>query len=69
MNSAEETGRLPEMLMMVADEYEEKVDFRVRNLGTILQPVVILIVGGMVGFIAIAFLMGYTAIIADLGQR
>jgi type IV pilus assembly protein PilC len=69
MSSAEETGRLPEMLMMVADEYEEKVDFRVRNLGSILQPVVILIVGGMVGFIAIAFLMGYTAIIADLGQR
>jgi type IV pilus assembly protein PilC len=69
MSSAEETGRLPEMLMMVADEYEEKVDFRVRNLGSILQPVVILIVGGMVGFIAIAFLMGYTAIITDLGQR
>jgi type II secretory pathway component PulF len=69
MSSAEETGRLPEMLMMVADEYEEKVDFRVRNLGSILQPVVILIVGGMVGFIAIAFLMGYTAIVTDLGQR
>ncbi len=30
---------------------------------------VILIVGGMVGFIAIAFLMGYTAIIADLGSH
>ena len=69
ISSAEETGRLPEMLMMVADEYEEKIDFRVRNLGSILQPVVILIVGGMVGFIAIAFLMGYTAIITDLGQR
>jgi type II secretory pathway component PulF len=69
MNSAEETGRLPEMLMMVADEYEEKVDYTVKNLGSFLQPVVILIVGGMVGFIAIAFLMGYTAIIADLGSK
>jgi type II secretory pathway component PulF len=69
MNSAEETGRLPEMLVMVADEYEEKVDFAVKNLGSFLQPVVILIVGGMVGFIAIAFLMGYTAIIADLGSK
>jgi type II secretory pathway component PulF len=69
MNSAEETGRLPEMLNMVADEYEEKVDYVVRNLGTLLQPVVILIVGGMVGFIAIAFLMGYTAVIADLGSK
>jgi type II secretory pathway component PulF len=69
MSSAEETGRLPEMLLMVADEYEEKVDFAVRNLGSILQPVVILIVGSMVGFIAIAFLMGYAAIIADLGSK
>jgi type II secretory pathway component PulF len=69
MNSAEETGRLPEMLVMVADEYEEKVDFAVKNLGSFLQPVIILIVGGMVGFIAIAFLMGYTAIIADLGSK
>jgi type II secretory pathway component PulF len=69
MNSAEETGRLPEMLVMVADEYEEKVDYVVRNLGNLLQPVVILIVGGMVGFIAIAFLMGYTAVIADLGSK
>jgi type II secretory pathway component PulF len=69
MNSAEETGRLPEMLVMVADEYEEKVDYVVKNLGNLLQPVVILIVGGMVGFIAIAFLMGYTAVIADLGSK
>jgi type II secretory pathway component PulF len=69
MNSAEETGRLPEMLTMVADEYEEKIDYTVKNLGSFLQPVIILIVGGMVGFIAIAFLMGYTAIIADLGSK
>jgi type II secretory pathway component PulF len=69
MTSAEETGRLPEMLVMVADEYEEKVDYVVKNLGNLLQPVVILIVGGMVGFIAIAFLMGYTTVIADLGQK
>jgi type II secretory pathway component PulF len=69
MTSAEETGRLPEMLVMVADEYEQKVEFTVKNLGSFLQPVVILIVGGMVGFIAVAFLMGYTAIIADLGSK
>jgi type II secretory pathway component PulF len=69
MNSAEETGRLPEMLMMIADEYQEKVDYTVKNLGGFLQPVVILIVGSMVGFIAVSFLMGYTAIIADLGSK
>ncbi len=57
------------MLVMVADEYEEKVEYTVKNLGSFLQPVVILIVGGMVGFIAIAFLMGYAAIIADLGAK
>jgi type II secretory pathway component PulF len=69
MNSGEETGRLPEMLMVVADEYEEQVEFMVKDLGNILQPIIILTVGGVVLFIAIAFFMGYVSIISYLGQR
>jgi type IV pilus assembly protein PilC len=69
MNSGEETGRLPEMLLMVADQYEEQVEFIVKNLGTLLQPVITVVVGGMVFFIAVAFFMGYTTVLATLGQK
>lgn len=68
MNSGEETGRLPEMLNVVADEYEERVEFLVKDLGSVLQPLIILIVGGIVFFIAVAFFMGYTNILANLGN-
>jgi type II secretory pathway component PulF len=68
MNSGEETGRLPEMMLMVADQYEEQVEFIVKNLGTLLQPVITVVVGGVVFFIAVAFFMGYAAVLANLGQ-
>ncbi len=68
MNSGEETGRLPEMLLMVADQYEEQVEFMVKNLGTLLQPIVTVVVGGVVFFVAVAFFMGYAAVLANLGQ-
>jgi type II secretory pathway component PulF len=69
MNSGEETGRLPEMLMMVADQYEEQVEFIVKNLGTLLQPLITIVVGGVVFFIAVAFFMGYASVISTLGQK
>jgi type II secretory pathway component PulF len=69
MNSGEETGRLPEMLVMVAEEYEEQVEFMVKDLGNLLQPVIIVFVGGIVLLIAIAFFMGYASVIATLGQK
>jgi type II secretory pathway component PulF len=69
MSSGEETGRLPEMLYMVADQYEEQVEFIVKNLGNLLQPVITILVGGVVFFIAVAFFMGYASILTTLGQR
>ena len=66
MNSGEETGRLPEMMLMVADQYEEQVDFIVKNLGTLLQPVITVMIGGIVFFIAVAFFMGYAAVLTNL---
>jgi type II secretory pathway component PulF len=69
IKSGEETGRLPEMLLMMAGQYEEQVEFMVKNLGTLLQPVITVVVGGVVFFIAVAFFMGYAAVIAHLGQK
>ena len=69
MNSGEETGRLPDMMLTMADQYEEQVEFIVRNLGTLLQPVITVAVGGVVFFIAVAFFMGYAEVLAHLGQK
>jgi type IV pilus assembly protein PilC len=50
----EETGALDTTLGKVADFYEEQVDAAVKALTSILEPIMILIVGGIVGFMVIA---------------
>jgi type IV pilus assembly protein PilC len=50
----EETGQLDGMLSKVADFYEAEVDAKVKALTSLLEPVMIVIVGGMVGFIVIS---------------
>jgi type IV pilus assembly protein PilC len=50
----EETGALETMLTKVADFYEEQVEAAVKALTSILEPVMIVVVGSIVGFIVIA---------------
>ena len=50
----EETGQLDEMLSKVADFYEAEVDAKVKALTALLEPVMIVFVGAMVGFIVIS---------------
>jgi type IV pilus assembly protein PilC len=50
----EETGALETMLAKVADFYEEQVEAAVKALTSILEPIMIMVVGGIVGFIVIA---------------
>ncbi|MBI2691477.1 MAG: type II secretion system F family protein [Solirubrobacterales bacterium] len=57
ISSGEETGALDQMLSKVADFYEEEVDAAVKALTSILEPVMIILVGGVVGFIVIAMYM------------
>ncbi len=53
----EETGNLDAMLSKVADFYEAEVSAAVKALTSILEPVMIILVGGIVGFIVIAMYM------------
>ena len=50
----EETGALTTMLSKIGDFYEDQVDASVKALTSILEPVMIVFVGGIVGFIVIA---------------
>ena len=50
----EETGALETMMSKVADFYEEQVEAAVKALTSILEPVMIVVVGSIVGFIVIA---------------
>lgn len=50
----EQTGRLSQQLEQSALMYSKEVDYRLKNLTTLLEPLVLLLVGGGVGFVAIA---------------
>jgi type IV pilus assembly protein PilC len=53
----EETGALDAMMTKIADFYESEVEASVKALTSILEPVMIVVVGGIVGFIIIAMYM------------
>ena len=53
----EETGKIDDMLMRAADFYETEVDTAVEGLSSILEPIIIVFLGGTIGFIVIAMFM------------
>lgn len=61
----EETGKTAEVLVKVADFYEEEVDATIASVSSIIEPVMIVFMGGMVGLVAIS-VMGP---IASLSQN
>jgi type IV pilus assembly protein PilC len=52
----ERTGKLDETLLYLADFYEEEIDSLSKNLSTLLEPLLLLTVGVVVGFVAIAII-------------
>lgn len=53
----EKSGDLETMLMRVAETYEQQVDMTINRLLSLLEPLMILVMGGMVGFIVMAILL------------
>jgi len=53
----ERSGQLPEMLTSVADTYEKQVESRLSKLTTILEPLMIVIMGGTVGFVIFSIII------------
>jgi type IV pilus assembly protein PilC len=50
----EETGNLEHMLTKIADFYEAEVDAKIKALTSLIEPLMIMFVGGIVGFIVIS---------------
>jgi type IV pilus assembly protein PilC len=63
----EETGDLDTMLTKVADVYDEEVDVLVESLISLLEPMMVVMLGGIVGTIVIALFMPLLALIENLG--
>lgn len=52
----EKTGNLDETLMYLATFYEEEIDAQAKNFSTVLEPILLLGIGLMVGFVALAII-------------
>ncbi|MGE5815545.1 MAG: type II secretion system F family protein [Acidobacteriota bacterium] len=66
INVGETTGALDTMLSKIADFYEEEVDSAVAGLLTLLEPLMMAVLGGIVGGIVIAMYMPIFALISKL---
>lgn len=62
----EETGELDTMLYKVADTYDEEVNVLVEGLVSLLEPLMIVLLGGMIGFIVIALFLPLIHLITSL---
>ena len=62
----EESGELDTMLYKVADTYDEEVAVLTESLTSLMEPLLIIFLGGAVGFIVIALFMPLIKLIQDL---
>jgi type II secretion system protein F len=58
----EETGRLDEMLTKVAETYEDNVQNAVKRFVSLLEPMIILVMGAVVGFIVLSMILAIVSI-------
>jgi type IV pilus assembly protein PilC len=64
----EDTGSLDEQLMTVASFYEKELDYKVKQITTLMEPAVLIIMGAIVGFVALALVSAMYGIYGNLGS-
>jgi type IV pilus assembly protein PilC len=65
----EETGELDRMLVKIADSYDEQVDAAVAAMMALMEPMLIVFMGGAVGFIVIALFQPLIELIRQMGMQ
>jgi len=63
----EETGRLSDMLIKVSDFYDQQVDAAVKAMTSLIEPCLIVMMGGIVGFIAISIMAPIFKLVSSIG--
>ncbi|NUN97161.1 MAG: type II secretion system F family protein, partial [Candidatus Omnitrophica bacterium] len=65
----EETGAIDTMLNKVAEFYEREVDDAVDGLAKLIEPLLIVILGGIIGFVVIALYMPVFSLVSAIGGK
>jgi type IV pilus assembly protein PilC len=65
----EQTGALPEMLMKIADNYDEEVDNAVAAMTSLLEPIMIVFLAVIVGSIVIAMFLPLIDLMENVGEE
>ncbi len=63
----EETGKTEEMLLKMAEFYEEEINELTKNLSSIIEPVLMVLIGGAVGFFAVAMMQPMYSVLENIG--
>jgi len=67
INVGEQTGALDEMLSKIADFYEEEVDMAVAGMVKLIEPLMIVVLGGIIGVIVTAMYLPLYTILGKIG--
>lgn len=65
--TGEESGALDDMLRQVSDYYDSEVEYAVKNLTSMIEPILLLVLGVGVVFLILAILMPYMSILSSFG--
>lgn len=65
----EKSGKLDEVLLYLSNFYEDEIDDLSKNLSTILEPVLLVIIAVMVGFVALSIISPIYQLTGSIGRR
>ncbi len=68
MRVGEDTGSLDDQLDVVAEFYEKELDEKVKHITTLMEPAVLLVMGAIVGFVALALVTAMYGIYGNVGK-